>query len=214
MWPLIKHSGRFYALYSLSIIVLMIFFAITAETKDLGYALFMSVYMWVAISGSISISEGYEEKNNGYDFLQILPVKHREIVVSKFILCFIAVSFFTAFNIFLFRRVIENPELAAVSVTLTLLNGVISLITAGLLYILVFKYGMPRNMVAIFWGIVFVAVLIAFALNLSLAKMNLVGLAEMARSWAWYLIPLLGLLGYYHLMRAAIKVKECERKRS
>jgi uncharacterized membrane protein len=176
----------------------------------LTFALMQNFFLYLMVSGAISTSESDEDKNNGYKFLRILPVKDSEIVKSKFLLVLISVVLLVGYYWVLFSLFTRNPDYLALSRTAVLVTGTIALILGGLAFLGIFKFGLSR-MVKYFWSMVllfFVAIILLREILLPSIEIDLPTLAELARSSVRFIIAGTGLAVYFLLMKIAVKVKE------
>lgn len=211
MWRLVRIQFVNYLRYIIPLGIFLIFyFTEFYQGGKLPVFVFLCFWAFLLISGSLSTSESYEEKNQGYRILSTLPVTDREIVTSKFIMIFGAVTIITLLNITLLIIRLDSPEKLSAMIMLGILWGVFCLLYGAVMYIGIFKLGFTR-MTKYFWTMfLIVIVLMMFFVGdvLNGLKINIETLYSFSRSVIWVLISIAGIFGYYFLYKYAIKVKE------
>lgn len=211
MWRLVRIQFVNYLRYIIPLGIFLIFyFTEFYQGGKLPIFVFLCFWAFLLISGSLSTSESYEEKNQGYMILSILPVTDKEIVTSKFIMILGAVSIVTLLNIILLIIRLNSPEKISAMIMLGILWGVFCLLYGAVMYIGIFKLGFTR-MTKYFWTMfLIVIVLMMFFVGdvLNGLKINIETLYSFSRSVIWALISIAGIFVYYFLYKYAIKVKE------
>ncbi|MBN2414186.1 ABC-2 transporter permease [candidate division KSB1 bacterium] len=97
--------------------------------------------IFVVLFSHFFMVEQAEAKNNGYDFLKILPLKTSEIVTGKFLLVLfidILYVFFTFFVVGLFSG---SAEFSAFWRAYIIVCAIVSLNVTAVLYVIVYKFG-------------------------------------------------------------------------
>ena len=211
MWKLIRVQSINYLRYIIPLgIFLVFYFTEFYQGGKLPVFVFLCFWAFLLISGSLSTSESYEEKNQGYRILSILPVTDREVVTSKFTMIFGAVTLITLLNIILLLIRMKSPENLYMMIMIGILWGVFCLIYGAVMYIGIFKLGFTR-MTKYFWtAFLMVIVLMIFFVGdvLSGLKINIESLFRFSKSGLWIIIVLAGVIGYFYLYKYAIRVKE------
>lgn len=213
MWHLVKRNGLFYLGYILPFLLFSTLYWISEkEAVDAGFVAVQLFWMWVFASGSISTSEQYEMKHNGYAFLEKLPLTDREIVTSRFLLVFFAILSLVIFNMFLFSFFKVSPSHLKLIRVFVLISGSFSLLLAGLLYLGVFKFGFSR-MLKYFWIIAFAgAAIMIGSIEFLLPKIKdripaIISTLTGIPLTAWLLVTVLVVYLYHRLMLAAVRAK-------
>jgi hypothetical protein len=130
--------------YLLAVVIILSAVKILSAGK--GNALFvflgnMMVYMMTM--GIIFIVEQYEDKHKGYALLSSLPVKMREVLALKFALVLFYLALYVGFLVILAKIFVSDRNFALVR-SLTLFNGTLGLILAGLFFIGIFGLGYTK----------------------------------------------------------------------
>lgn len=211
MWKLVRIQFVNYLRYIIPLGVFLIFyFTEFYQGGKLPVFVFLCFWAFLLISGSLSTSESYEEKNQGYRILSTLPVTDKEIVTSKFIMILGAVSIVTLLNIVLLIIRLNSSEKTSGMIMTGILWGVFCLLYGAVMYIGIFKLGFTR-MTKYFWtAFLIIIVLMIFFVGdvLSVLKIDIDSIYNFSRSSIWILFPIVGIFGYYFLYKYAIKVKE------
>ena len=211
MWTLIRIQAFNYLRYLIPLSVFLIFyFTEFYEGGKLPVFVFLCFWAFLLISGSLSTSESYEEKNKGYRIMGALPVTDREIVFSKFILVFGAALFVTVLNVSLLLVRMDTVEGFPMKLMVGVLWGIFCLHYGGVMYIGIFKLGYTR-MTKYFWTaflIILVAMVFFVGDVLTGLKINPENLKRIADGGLWIPAAILGIVFYYFMYRYAVRVKE------
>jgi len=211
MWKLIRIQSMNYLRYLVPLSIFLIFyFTEFYEGGKLPVFVFLCFWAFLLISGSLSTSESYEEKNKGYRILASLPLTDQEVVFSKFILVFGAAVFVTVLNISLLLIRMENVEGFTMKLMVGILWGVFCLHYGAVMYIGIFKLGFTR-MTKYFWTafLIILVVMVFFVGDvLSGLKINPQSLNSLAKGGLWIPAAVLGVILYYFMYRYAVKAKE------
>ncbi len=211
MWKLVRIQFTNYLRYIIPLGIFLIFyFTEFYEGGKLPVFVFLCFWAFLLISGSLSTSESYEEKHSGYKILGTLPVTDNEIVSSKFLVVFGAVTLITLLNIILLIIRMESVEGLGMKIMIGILWGVFCLHYGALMYIGIFKLGYTR-MTKYFWtAFLIIIVLMIFFIGdvLNGLKINIGSLYKFAESGLWVVLAAAGIVGYFFLYKYAIRVKE------
>jgi len=211
MWKLIRIQFINYLRYIIPLgIFLAFYFTEFYEGGKLPVFVFLCFWAFLLISGSLSTSESYEEKNNGYRILSSLPITDREIVRSKFLMVFCAVTMITLLNVILLIIRLQSVEGLGMKIMIGILWGVFCLHYGALMYIGIFKLGYTR-MTKYFWtAFLFTIVLMVFFVGdvLSGLKIGIDSLNKFSESLLWIPIAIAGVIVYYFLYKYTIRIKE------
>lgn len=181
------------------------------------YQIFMGG-MWlvlVLLGGAIN-GEMIEEKMKGYAFLRTLPIKDRDIVMSKFLMAGLTACVFVVHINILLGFLSGPSHLFALGRILIPLFAGIALLAVALLYALVFRIGYSR-FIKIAWGAFFVIILSPILiLEFVLIKINLdygqIINSVITLPWlVWLSAGLAFLAVYIGLMSLAVKAKEASK---
>lgn len=174
---------------------------------NLGFLVIVPI---LVVYGTVSKNEFNEEKNQGYSFLRMLPIRPYKIIVSKFITALVLSLIGVIYSLvltFLFSRGVIDTQL----VIMIFSGGGISLIFVGILYSLIYKYGAIKamNISRLFflsffiWPMVFKWIVMKLVSKETLIK-TLESLANIHINWS--IITLSVLLIYILLMFNSIRL--------
>ena len=136
------------------------------DPLDLSFVLYLNIYMLFIIIGSIWGHEQLEHKSRGYEFLRTLPIRHRDIVASKFLLAFLSVALYVAMHLAWFRIILDRPELRRIARTNLWLTAAVCLALVGFYLLGFLRWGYHRfsRFAVPFWLLLIVAPLPAMIL--------------------------------------------------
>lgn len=182
------------------------------DPLTLNFVYTLAPYLFFVVLGAVYIHEQWEQRNNAYAFLRLLPVKPSDIVVSKFLLILLSVIIYTGFHCVAFFKISNDPSYWKPSCSFLIINGNICLILTALLYVGIFRYGYNRigKFVILLWlFIVFSPIPINIFLlrRLGISRREII---ENVNGLNWALVTIVCLTLYYLLMRVAIKTLERE----
>jgi len=211
MWQLIRIQFLNYLRYLIPLgIFLILYFTEFYEGGKLPVFIFLCFWAFLLVSGSLSTSESYEEKNNGYQILGALPLTDKEIVGSKFIMVAAAVTLVTLLNTCLLFIRMGSPELLQFKIMIGIVWGVCCLLYGAVMYIGIFRLGFTR-MTKYFWTafLIIIVLMIFFAGDVMAGlKIDLMSLNRFSQGPLWKMAALTGIAAYYFLYRYALRVKE------
>ena len=172
--------------------------------------LISGVLVLMQVFGPVYFSEQYEEKNRGYDFLDILPVKAGEIVSTKFGLVLITAMLTIGYLLLLFSILNIAPNDWVLVRSYILMSSCVCLFFSAVSYIGIFSLGYTKFAVIVMSFFVllgFIPILIMkfYRDNMDVLVENILAFL---RSVNWMVVLPLALLGYFVLMFIAIKIKE------
>lgn len=143
-----KKNLSFVVIYLSFIVVLISFLRIIIGNKfSVPFVLISGVSLFLLIFGIVFVNEQYEEKHQGYAFLDILPVKAHEIVMAKFALALVADTILVGFLIILLSFSSGTPNQIVVARSFFLMTGCICLMMAAIMYTGIFWFGYTKFMV-------------------------------------------------------------------
>ena len=180
---------------------------------DLSFPFYLTFGLFWLIIATIWLHEQMEDKNKGYEFLKLLPVKAGDIVGAKFAVVFITVFLYVVFHLIAFWKISNSPDYVRPSWTMMINAGNIGLLIAGILYLNIYRFGFSKMRIAIFvLMIVFIAlpiILTALILpNLGLDKYDLI---DWMSDFNWLLVTTVGLAGYFGMYFLSAKLFSAEK---
>jgi hypothetical protein len=217
MLRLMKKNALYFIQHAVAIMTLMTLYWFLVR-KELSGAMVMFQGLWLilTVEGALAVSEKIEEKSEGYKFLRCLPLKDREVVLSKFALVLLTTAILVAYNyiIYLF---FPGPEyLYTIGRVFVLLCAIFAIVLAAVSYIIIFRFGH-----AVFVKFVWVAMIITMVspilvLEFVIIKMDtdiskITETLTQMNGMIWFLVLSGGLMIYYLLMQTAIKAKQASR---
>lgn len=201
------------------LISLVVFFLLSASLvmliqgdiqKVVFAVLICGIFIYFNALGPVFGSEQYEEKNKGYEFLDILPLKEMDIVGAKFIWVLLINAFFVG-GILLFLK--YSPWAGKQLVlfrSLALLNGSVSLLLAAVSYLFIFWIGYTKYMIivlSVMVAIGFVPMLI-FKFFKDSIDQTIANIGNFMTDINWLMVLPVVLMVYFGLMVLASKVKK------
>ncbi len=209
MFRLMKKFSLWYVLYP----VLLLVFALPMFNYDrlsgpdpmsLDFATYLAPMVWLVLAAMWS-HEQMESKSNGYAFLRILPVDPDLIAKAKFALVFIGVAIYVGGCCAAIALISTSPEYMIPSCSYVILYGDICLLTAGLLYIGIFRFGFSRfgKYVLIAWVFLLISPLLIRLFILKPRGISDTEIMQFLRGPIWIAGTVVSLIGFYFLMKLA-----------
>jgi hypothetical protein len=176
------------------------------DPLSLSFATYLAPMIWLVL-GAMWSHEQMESKANGYTFLKILPIEPAQIVKSKFALVLIAVAIYTGGCIVAFALISTSPEYLIPSSAYVIVYGDICLLAAALLYLGIFRYGFSRfgKYVLIAWVFMLTSPILLRIFFLKPRGITDSEIMQFMRGPYWIIGTIICLVGYYFLMKLAIK---------
>jgi hypothetical protein len=176
------------------------------DPLGLSFAIYLAPAIWLVLGGMWS-HEQMESKANVYQFLRILPIEPAKIVKAKFALVFIAVAIYVGGCCIAFALVSTDPEYLIPSCAYLIAYGDICLIVAALLYIGILKHGFSRfgKYVLIAWVVLLTSPIPIRILILKPQGISDAEIMQFMRGPYWIIATIISLVGYYFLMKLAVK---------
>jgi hypothetical protein len=213
MLRLMKKNILYFAYYAAIIMPLMtLYFYLVRKEFSGAMVMFQGLWLILTVEGALAVNEKTEEKQNGYYFLRILPIKDREVVQSKFLIVLITTIFLLAFNYILYLFIPGSIQMYAIGRVVVLLSAIYALILTGISYVIIFRFG-HAPFVKFVWVVMIISMVgpIFIYENVVLkASTDLATIAEKLSQlfWLfWIVIPLCGLAVFYFLFQTATKAK-------
>lgn len=193
-------------------LILSYFFLFQEDGLSHSSSVFWVFYMFILVSGALATIEKNEEKQEGYRFLERLPVTDREIVAAKFVQLLLVVLVLTAANLILSFTSLVPPGFKAVIRMVMVAFGWLYLMGIGLIYIAIFRMGFSRAItlvwLAVIGGVIGMIFFVSTVLKSTGIKLQAVTSAAMnLHPIFWVLISLMSLGLYYALMGIAARAK-------
>ena len=211
--PLMANSGKPLAVYVLSLAALLsIYWLLTKSDADIFRIGFLGQWLLMIIIGGTGITEQYEQKNGGYAFMRLLPIRNKEIVAAKLINVFLAVGFILCVQSFLLSLTNVPRELLALGRVLILISALAALLLVALFYLLIYRFGLARFVKAAWLLVILVMAgpilvvevfLLPKKIDLGALHQFLIGIP----AGTWILVTCLSLLVFIVLGRIAVHVK-------
>ena len=150
MWRILKKNLIFPVGYLTFMLLLLTAIQIAIGNElNVPLVLVSGIMPFFLILGVIFMNEQYEEKHNGYAFLDILPLKAHEIVAPKFLLIFCGVVILTSLTIILLYSTTAIPEQLVLARSYILLGMCVSLVFAGILYTSIFAISYIKSIMIV-----------------------------------------------------------------
>ena len=150
---LILKKYSFYFLISLFVFFLLsvpVVMLIQGDIQKVVFAvLICGIFIYFNALGPIFGSEQYEEKNKGYEFLNILPLRNIDIVAAKFLWVLLVDGCFVAGILLFLKYSPWSGNQLVLFRSLALLNGSVCLLLAGVSYLLIFWIGYTKYMIVV-----------------------------------------------------------------
>lgn len=217
MWTLMKKNVFMFVLLSVPLMGLLSVYMLTVrKTLNTNILIFLGQMLMYCVLVSVMTSEKAEEKNNGYAFMSLLPIKDRDIVASKFAVLLAAVVFLYVYTSVLISFMKTEPYMFPLSRIFLFLCGNLGLILAGGMYILIYRWGYTTFMkISVLGVIVFIVGPILF-IEFVLVRRNIDYGARLQSAndlplFIWLITTAVTLTIFWSLLQAAIKAKESQR---
>lgn len=217
MLRLMKKNAFYFAYYAAIIFPLMAsYFCFVRKELSGPMVMFQGLWLILIVEGALAVNEKTEEKTRAYNFLRLLPIRDRDIVLSKFLVVLLTAIFLVAFNDILYLFVPGAMHLYTIGRILVPLSAVYALVLAGISYVIIYRFG-HSVFVKFLWAamiISMVAPVLIFENVILKKKMDLAIITERLSqlNWLfWFVIPLGGLALFYVLFRMAIRAKTAAR---
>lgn len=176
------------------------------DPLGLSFAGYLAPMIWLVL-GAMWSHEQMESKANGYTFLRILPIDPAQIVKAKFAIVFISVAIYVGGCCAAFALVSTDPEYLIPSCAYVIVYGNICLLAAALLYLGIFRFGYSRfgKYVLIAWVCLLISPIPFRIFFLKPRGITDSEIMQFMRGPYWILGTIICLVGYYFLMKLAIK---------
>ena len=212
MLKLIKQNLRFTALYLATVLVVIVALKfITGGALSPPFVILSGFLAYMLAFGIIYVIEQYEEKHHGYVFLSTLPINVREIVFSKFLRVLIAEIIFIGAAILLLSFSSASTDQLVVAHSWILLNGLIALVLGALALIGLFSTSYTTFLKISMVLLVFLQMIPLLLMSSGKMQTFIEGTTKFLSTVNWLIWIPVGLLVYFGLMVAAIKVKTLRR---
>lgn len=216
MFQLMKKNDSYIIQLAILVPLLTLVWFIEIESLSTFQILMAGMWLTLGVLGGAINGEMIEEKMKGYAFLRALPIKDRDIVMSKFLQAGLTACVFVVHANILFAFLPGPAHLFALGRIIIPLFAGGALLLAALLYILVFRIGYSRFL-KIAWTTFFVAVLSpVLVIEFVLLKIDM-DYAQfisdiISLHWTvWLSVGLAFLAVYFGLMSLAVKAKEASK---
>ncbi|MCJ7582087.1 MAG: ABC-2 transporter permease [Candidatus Aminicenantes bacterium] len=212
MWKILKLNFRFSLIYLTTALLTVVALKLLTGSPNSDAFVFLSgLFGYVLGFGLIFVSEQYEEKYHGYVFLSTLPLHVHEIVLAKFLRVLIAEILLVGLTIILISLSPGSPDQAVVARSWILLNGLLALALGGLALIGLFSTSYTFFLKISLVFLVFLQIIPMILMSSGKIQAVIDGTIELLSSINWMVWIPVGLVVYFGLMLAAIKVKTLHR---
>ncbi|UCE40153.1 MAG: ABC-2 transporter permease [Candidatus Aminicenantes bacterium] len=212
-----KKNILYFAYYTAIIMPLMTLYFYSVRKEFSGaMVMFQGLWLILTVEGALAVNEKTEEKSHGYDFLRILPIKDREIVLSKFLIVLCTTIFLVVFNYILYLFIPGSVHMYTIGRVVVLLCALYALVLAGVSYIIIFQFG-HSAFVKFVWAAMIISMVGPIIIYENIILKTDTDLATITEKlgqffWLfWIVIPLCGLAVYYFLFHTAIRAKQTAR---
>lgn len=180
------------------------------DPLDLSFVFILTPYLFYVAIGAIWTHEQMEFKSKGYLFLKLLPIKDKDIVYSKFLLVYLSVLVYVVFHIIAFAAIFKDPTIFGPSCSFMVLNGVLCLLLAALVYIVINKFGFDKvgKYFAWLWILILAVPLILVIFLLPKIGLTRTEIIMFGAKFNWILMSAAGTIVYMGLMQLAVKAKK------
>ncbi len=217
MWTLMKKNVFMFVLLSVPLMGLLSVYMLTVrKTLNTNILIFLGQMLMYCVLVSVMTSEKAEEKNNGYAFMSLLPIKDRDIVASKFAVVIAVVAFLSVYGFALVSFMEAEAYLFPFGRIFLLICGNLSLILAGGMYILIYRWGYTTFMKISVLGVIVFMVGPFLFIEFVLIRRNIDYAARLQSlndlPWfVWLIVTSISLMLFWGFLQAAIKAKEHQR---
>lgn len=205
-----KDSLNFIMSLAMFLTFITAYWATNKSSLDESMVLTSGSYIYLMVFLPVFINEQQEYRSNGYDFLDILPIKAIEIVASKFLLALIAVVSVLIYDFILFSLFPASHELMVIAISYILFSGMICLLITALIYIGIYGFDRSKFILIIpifFVSIFFVPILVYEFIILKLV-IDINEVVSALENINWIVIIGGVIIIYLLLMAIAAKLKE------
>ena len=217
MWTLMKKNVFMFVLLSVPLMGLLSVYMLTVrKTLNTNILIFLGQMLMYCVLVSVMTSEKAEEKNNGYAFMSLLPIKDRDIVASKFAVVLVAVVLLSTHTSTLITFMDVESQMFTFGRIFLLLCGNLSLILAGGMYILIYRWGYSTFIKISVFAVIILMVGPFLFIEFVLVRRNidygafLQSLNDLP--WMiWLIVTAVTLAIFWILLQVAVKAKKSQR---
>jgi ABC-type transport system involved in multi-copper enzyme maturation permease subunit len=217
MLRLMKTNAVYFIQHSLGIMTLMtLYWFLVRKELSGAMVLFQGLWLILSVEGALAMNEKIEEKSEGYKFLRCLPIKDREVILSKFVLVLLTTALLVAYNYIIYLFFPGPAYLYAIGRVFVLLCALFAIVLAAVSYTIIFRFGH-----AVFVKFVWVVMIITMVspiliFEFVILKMDMEINEIMERlgqlHWlTWIIMPICGFAIFYLLYQTATQAKEASR---
>jgi len=212
MWKMLKQNLRFSLIYlATALLTVVALNFLTGSAISTAFVVLSGLLSYMLVFGLIFVNEQYEEKHHGYIFLSTLPIHVREIVFAKFLRILIAEILLVGLAFGLILLSPGNPDQLKVACSWILLSGLLALALGGLVLIGLFSTSYTVFLKISLVFLVFLQMIPMILLSSGKFQAFVEGTIAFLSSINWTVWIPVGLVVYFGLMLAAIKVKTLHR---
>jgi len=211
MWKIFKKNSPYFLIYLAALIMLATLLRLMAgKNPSVPLILISGFLIFMVVFGSVFANEQYEEKNKGYSFLAILPVKTSSIVASKFLLVLLADIFLAGFLVFLLSFTSATGDQFTLIRSYFFMMAAICLFLAAIIYIGIFLFSYTKFALGflVFTSVLGVLPIVILRGNRDNLDFKIEALLDFLTNINWFqYIPII-LAAYFALMLIAVQVKK------
>jgi hypothetical protein len=214
MLHLMKTNARYFIQHSVSFMTLVtLYFYFVRQEFSGAMVLMQGLWLILAVEGALAVNEKVEEKYQSYKFLRCLPIKDREVVLSKFSLILLTTAILVAYNYFLYLFIPGPEYLYTIGRVFVLLCAIFAIFMAAVSYIIIFWFGHAAfvKFVLVTMIITMVSPILIFEFVILKMDMEISEIMERLGQlhWlTWVIMPICGLAIFYLLYQIATRAKE------
>ena len=213
MLRLMKKNAFYFSYYAAIIMPLMtLYFYLVRKEFSGAMVMFQGLWLILTVEGALAVNEKTEEKQHGYDFLRMLPIKDREVVLSKFLIVLITTIFLVAFNYILYLFIPGSVHMYTIGRVVVLLSAIYALVLTGISYVVIFRFG-HSAFVKFVWATMIISMVGPIFIYENVVLKSSADLATITEKlsqlfWLfWIVIPMCGMAVFYFLFQTATKAK-------
>ncbi len=217
MLRLMKKNAIYFIQNSIAIMTLMTLYWFLVR-KELSGAMVMFQGLWLilALEGALAVNEKIEEKSEGYKFLRCLPIKDREVVLSKFALVMLTTAILVAYNYIIYLFFPGPVYLYTIGRVFVLMSAIFAIVLAAISYIIIFRFGHAAFVKFVWTAMIFTMVSPILIFEFVILKMDtdinqIAEIISRLNGLIWIVLPLSGLALFYSLSLMATRAKEAAR---
>ncbi len=212
MWKIFRQNIRFSLVYlAVALMTVVALKLLTGSVLSNAFVFLSGILSYMLVFGLIYVNEQYEEKHHGYIFLSTLPINVREIVFAKFLRVLCAELLLAGVTITLISLSPALPEKMTVAYSWILFNALLALALGALAFIGLFSTSYTAFLKISLVFLVFLQLIPLIIMSSGKMQEFIDGTIQFLSSINWMVWIPVGLVCYFGLMLAAVKVRTLHR---